>query len=376
MLKVTSNFDGGNIEVISCNEQGEISLKIRKDTKADFYQWFYFRVTNTRGKKLRMKILNAAGASYPEGWENYKTRASYDKINWFVVPTNYDGQVLAIEHTPAMNSIFYSYFAPYSYEQHLELINNVQFSPLCNYESIGQTIEGRDIDLLTIGKTDTGKKKIWIIARQHPGESMASWFIEGFLNRIIDIDDPVSRSVLNKAVFYIIPFINPDGAIHGNLRANAAGVNLNREWANPDQEKSPEVYHILNKMDETGVDMNLDIHGDEGLPYNFISSIEGIPSFDKRLKMLDDSFKKYWLTISPDFQVEHGYPKNEPGKANLNICAKQIGERFKCLSMTVEMPFIDNANLPDTVYGWSPERSEKFGASVIDVIWRIVDKLR
>jgi len=376
MISITSNFDAGNIEVISAAEAGNIQLKIRKDTQADFFQWFYFRVSGAKNTSLSLKILNAGEASYPEGWEDYQARASYDKQNWFLVSTKFDGKVLTIEHQPDENSVFYTFFAPYSYERHLDFISKIQHLPACELSSLGKTIENREIDFLKIGDEKPGKKKIWLLGRQHPGESMASFFMEGLINRLIDGNDPVSRVLLQKAVFYIVPFINPDGAIAGNLRANAAGINLNREWANPDPAKAPEVFHILNKMKVTGVDLNLDIHGDEGLPYNFISSIEGIPSFDVRLKYLLDTFKKQWLSVSPDFQVEHGYPINEPGTANLNICSKAIGERFGCLSVTIEMPFKDNANLPDPVFGWSPGRCEKFGASLLDVILRIVDDLR
>jgi len=376
MISITSNFDAGNIEVISAAEAGNIQLKIRKDTQADFFQWFYFRVSGAKNTSLSLKILNAGEASYPEGWDDYQARASYDKQNWFLVSTKFDGKVLTIEHQPDESSVFYAFFAPYSYERHLDFISKIQHSPACELSSLGKTIENREIDFLKVGDEKPGKKKIWILGRQHPGESMASFFMEGLINRLIDGNDPISRVLLQKAVFYIIPFINPDGAIAGNLRANAAGINLNREWANPDPAKAPEVFHILNKMKVTGVDLNLDIHGDEGLPYNFISSIEGIPSYDVRLKYLLDTFKKQWLSVSPDFQVEQGYPINEPGTANLNICSKAIGERFGCLSVTIEMPFKDNANLPDPVFGWSPGRSEKFGASLLDVILRIVDDLR
>jgi len=376
MIVITSNFDSGNIEVISASDPTNILLEIRKDTLSDFYQWFCFRVTGCKDETLNLNILNAGSASYPEGYENYQVRASYDKINWFLIQTRFDGKILTFEHQPALNSIFYAYFAPYSYEEHLSFIHQIQFSPLVKYQSLGKTVEGREIDFLTIGNETQKKKKIWVIARQHPGESQASFFMEGFINRLIDENDPVSRILLSKATFYLVPLINPDGVVHGNLRANAAGLNLNREWGNPDPEKAPEVFHILNKMIEKGADLNLDIHADEALPYIFVSSIEGIPSYDAHLKFLLTSFKEHWKTINPDFQTEQGYPVNEPGTANLNICSKAIGERFSCLSLTIEMPFKDNANLPDPVFGWSPERSEKLGESVLDVILRVVDDLR
>jgi len=376
MIGITSNFDSGNIEIISCTNPANILLEIRKDTGSDFLQWFFFRVTGCKNQILNVSIQNAGEASYPEGFQSYQVRASCDKINWFLVPTTFNGKCLSFEHQPEMNAVFYAYFAPYTYEDHLNYIHQIQFSTLVNYQSLGKTVEDREIDFLTIGEENPDKKKIWVIARQHPGESQASFFMEGFINRLIDESDPVSRVLLSIATFYLVPLINPDGVVHGNLRTNVAGLNLNREWGNPDPEKAPEVYHIFKKMTETGVDLNLDIHADEELPYVFVSSIEGIPSYDDRLRNLLTSFKNLWTTISPDFQDEIKYPVNEPGTANLNICSKAIGEKFKCLSMTIEMPFKDNANLPDPVFGWSPERSEKLGESVLDVILRIVDDLR
>jgi len=375
-MRITSNFDSGNIEVLSIENPDDIQLNIRKDSNSDFYQWFYFRLTGAVNTACTLKIMNAAGASYPEGWEDYRAVVSYDRINWFRVPTSYENGQLVIKHMPEENTVFYAYFAPFTYEQHLELVQTASESYLCQYESLGLTYQGREIDYLKIGETDESKKNIWIIARQHPGESMAEWFIQGLIYRLLDESDPISKMLLEKAVFHIVPHINVDGSILGNLRSNAAGMNLNREWGTPDKEKSPEVYYILKKMEETGVDLNLDIHGDEGLPYNFISGIEGIPSFNDKLSYLTEKFLETWKRVNPDFQTKYGYPKNEPGKANLNVCSKAIGEKFKCLSLTMEMPFKENADLPDQEFGWSSDRSEILGASVLNVIYEIVDELR
>lgn len=374
-MKISTNFDSGNIEVVKIDKPEDIQLKISKDTNADFFQWFHFRLTGMQEIPCRIKIINAGEASYPEGFENYNAVASYDRQTWFRVPTSFDGETLTINHTPLKNSVFYAYFAPYNYEQHLDLVHLAQESSLCVVESIGETVQERDIDLITVGEPGDNKKKIWVIARQHPGESMASWFMEGFLRRLLDEDEPVARKLLQNAVFYVVPFINPDGAILGNLRANAAGKNLNREWQNPDKENAPEVYHIRNKMDETGVDLMLDIHGDEGLPYNFVSATEGVPAFDEKMRRNTENFLNHWVETCPDFQTEEGYPKNEPGKANLNICSKQIAQRFSCLSLTLEMPFKDNANLPDPIYGWSPERSIRLGESIFLPIQHVIDDL-
>jgi murein tripeptide amidase MpaA len=376
-MHISSAFDSGNIEVIAAQDPQDIQLNIRKDSQADFMQWFHFRIQEAQGQDLKIHIMNASQSSYPEGWEDYQAVVSYDRITWFRVPTSYDGEKLTIEFMPEFNSVFVAYFAPYTHDQHLNLISSVQMMPHAFVELIGKTVEGRDIDMIVLGDdSDEEKKKVWMIARQHPGESMAEWFVEGFLERMADTSDALVRKVLEQATFYIIPNMNIDGSIAGNLRANAAGENINRAWGNPDPKKTPEVYHILQNMEWTGVDLMLDIHGDEALPYNFISSIEGIPSFDAYLEGLLNSFKIKWMKTNPDFQDEHKYPVNEPGTANLDICSKAIGEKFKCLSLTLEMPFKDNADLPDDIFGWSPERSKNLGASILYPISAVLPKIR
>ncbi len=374
-ITISSTFDAGNIEVINTSNPDDIQLKIRKDTESDFLQWFYFRVQGAKGTACKLNLINAGDAAYPEGWDNYRVRASYDRITWFQVPTRYDGQTLSIELTPEHDSVYIAYFAPFSYEQHLDLINEAQQSPKCTLECIGQTTQGRPIDFLKIGDDDASKKKLWVIARQHPGESMAEWFMLGLIERLLDEEDAASLSLLQKANFYLVPNMNVDGSILGNLRVNAKGMNLNREWAEPSIENSPEVYYVKEKMRATGMDFVLDVHGDEGLPYNFISGIEGIPSFNDKLAQLTDKFINNWMAINPDMQNEHGYPKNEPGKANLQIGSKNLGEEFKCLSQTLEMPFKQNYNIPDELLGWSPERSIQLGESLVTNLLSMVDDL-
>jgi murein tripeptide amidase MpaA len=103
--------------------------------------------------------------------------------------------------------------------------------------------------------------------------------------------------------------MNPDGSILGNLRTNAAGANLNREWLEPSADTSPEVLLVRSKMQETGVDLFLDIHGDESLPYVFVAGTEGVPSYTDAIRQLEDKFKHYLMVSNPDFQDEVGYEK-------------------------------------------------------------------
>lgn len=376
MPKISSSFDAGAISVIDSTDSQNIRLALRGDNAASFSQWFYFRLQGAAYQPCRIRIENAGQSSYPEGWEDYQATASYDRSNWFRVPTHYEDGVLTIEHTPLAGSVYYAYFEPYSHEQHLNLLGDAQGSGLCQIDDLGSTAQGRDINLLTIGHQAASDLKIWIIARQHPGESMAEWFAEGLLSRLLDHQDPTARALLDCATFYIVPNMNPDGAALGNQRTNAAGADLNREWQNPSPERSPEVYAVRQKMHETGVDLFLDIHGEEALPYVFAVGCEGNPSYDARLAALEAAFKTALRQASPDFQDEHGYPKTAPGQANLAIAKSYVGETFGCLSYTLEMPFKDNINLPDDDFGWNGQRSLRLGEAILSAILAVCPQLR
>ena len=376
MPKISSNFDAGAISVIDSTDSQNIRLALRGDNAASFSQWFYFRLQGAAYQPCHIRIENAGQSSYPEGWEDYQATASYDRNNWFRVPTRYEDGVLIIGHTPLAGSVYYAYFEPYSHEQHLNLLGDAQGSGLCQIDDLGSTAQGRDINLLTIGHQAASDLKIWIIARQHPGESMAEWFAEGLLSRLLDHQDPTARALLDCATFYIVPNMNPDGAALGNQRTNAAGADLNREWQNPNPERSPEVYAVRRKMHETGVDLFLDIHGEEALPYVFAAGCEGNPSYDARLAALEAAFKTALHQASPDFQDEYGYPKTAPGQANLAIAKSYVGETFGCLSYTLEMPFKDNINLPDDDFGWNGQRSLRLGEAILSAILAVCPQLR
>lgn len=376
-LHISSQFDSGSIEVVSLEDPRNIELRIRKDTAAEFAQWFHFCLHGANGRNVVLKFLNAGECAYPKGWEGYRVVASHDRQNWFRIDTEYDGHVMTAQTVPQAQSIYFAYFEPYSHEQHLDLLALAGASPLVEVQYLGATVQGRDMTVLRMTSAqaqpqDTGKKRIWIIARQHPGETMAEWFVEGCLERLLDVDDAVSRLLLERCELYVVPNMNPDGSVLGNLRTNAAGANLNREWQEPSMDRSPEVFLVRQKMLETGVDLCLDVHGDEGLPHNFVVGSEGIPAYTPRIAELEDAFKTSWQGVSPDFQDAVNYGRSEPGKANMALATNWVAQQFGCLALTVEMPFKDNANLPDAVTGWSAARSRKLGASVLTPILSVM----
>ena len=367
-IAIDAAFDSGNIAVLGV-AGATATLAIRRDNASDFFQWFHFRVAGAGGRALTLRLTGLAASAYPGGWPGYRAAVSEDRAFWGRAETAWDkdedGWTLTIKFQPAGDLAWFAYFAPYSMERHHDLVARCAARPGVAQRVLGHSLDGQAIDALVLGE---GSLNVWLIARQHPGESMAEWWMEGALEMLTDPADPHARVLRRACRFYIVPNCNPDGSRRGHLRTNAAGANLNREWAEPSAERSPEVLALRGAMDATGVDFCMDVHGDEAIPHVFMAGFDGIPGLTEAQAVGYRSYVEVLARRTPDFQTRRGYPAAGPGRANLTMATNQIAERFGAVAMTLEMPFKDNDDLPCPAQGWSPERSKLMARACLEAL--------
>ena len=369
---ITAPPDGGNVVVVSGDDPAALRLRLRDDQAAPFRQWFYARIA-TRPGTVGITLEGLEGSSYPGGWRGYDPCVSSDGATWSRVPGAYADGALRFE-APAPDGILYvAYFAPYGAARAQDFTARCAASPLAGYAPLGLSCEGQPIECLTIGE---GARTLWVIGRQHPGESMGSWWMEGFLPRLLDEDDETASALRAAATVHVVPMMNPDGVAAGHLRTNAVGTDLNRAWATPCAASSPEVHAVREAMEAAGCDLFLDVHGDEAIANNFIAGAKGIPGWTERLEGLQDAFEQALLRATPDFQTREGYPIPAPGKANPRIATNWVAQNFDCLSMTLEMPFKDAAVNPRPGEGWSPARCMQLGRDCLTAMNDVVSALR
>lgn len=376
-LTISSDFDSGNIQVLDSSDPAHIKLAIRPDTQSAHFQWFHFKVDGLNvGQTYGLSLSNASESTFNSAWTGYNAVASYDHKHWFRVPSGFDGKALNFSLVADQAQVWFAYFEPYSRERHDRLIEQAQANAGMQLLATGKSVEGRDIQLLRKGDGSEGKRKIWFIAQQHPGEHMAEWFMEGVIERLQQKDDTALQQLLASADLYLVPNMNPDGAFHGHLRTNAAGKDLNRAWQDSTEAQSPEVLFVRQQMEKYGVDMFLDVHGDEEIPHVFTAACEGNPGYTAHQRQLEERFRSRLSEVTVDFQTVYGYPRSAPGQANMNLAANAIGERYKCLALTLEMPFKDHDNAPDPLTGWSGKRSAQLAKDVLSVLAQMVEELR
>lgn len=362
---IDANFECGNI-IVGQVSADTIHLSIRPDSHARYYQWFYFKVHEGEGQTLRFVIDNASESSYPFAWSGYDVLASADGEQWQRLKTTYDGQTLTFADTLASASTSYAYFVPYVAAQREHLLNVCAESGRAERSSLGQSVLGRSLDLLTLGSARADAVRIWVVTRQHAGESMAEWAVDGFLKRLVS-DDAAAEQLLERARLYVLPNVNPDGSALGNLRANANGVDLNRVWQNP-PESAPEIVHIRRAIDETGVDLFLDIHGDEDRPFIWLMHPELAltPAWEARQNAFEAALAARNPEVQPRPNLVDGVQYGD-----LGLSVNFIGAHYGVPGWIIELPnkAVDFGLGPDSLLAAGCQR---FGASMVEALLEVL----
>jgi murein tripeptide amidase MpaA len=364
-MRIDTDFEGGRIEGAAPAKGGVARLTIPPDPESPrFRQWFAFAATRGRGTRASFQLTNAGACTWARGFAGYRVFASDDGAKWRRIPTTYDGKTLSFGEVLASDRVTFAYFPPFSSVRVDALVARAVAAGATG-EDVAVTPRGAAVRLLSMGRDQAKAPAVWVIAQQHPGEAMAGWFMEGFVGRLCEADAD-AKELLGKARVFLVPRMNPDGCALGNHRSNAAGLDLNRQWASPSP-NAPEVSGVRLAMKDRGVDVFLDVHGDETIPYVFAQGTKASRRTPK-LAARERAFLENMLAASPDFQTEHGYP-DEAGPPNLAIASSYVGHEHKALSMTLEMPFTTCGG--PTGDPWSPERAQSLGRATVSALARL-----
>lgn len=325
---IRTDFESGNFIVQKRNNE-EIIGSIYKDMNNKDFQWFYFFIENIEKKPVKIRIKDILQSSYPSAWQGYQVCiADINRNHWERVDTQIDGQDL-IFTLPTKNKQYYvSYFIPYSLSKHC-LINK-QFenlNTLLNQFTIN-TRQQREVPIFQMGRMNAAKQKnIWIIGRQHPGETIVGWFMEK-LARIFTLRPNFLDRLFQQYQFFIVPNVNPDGVALGTHRTNGHGIDPNRDWFEPTILNCPEIKGIRDVMQKFPPYIFLDIHGDERTlhPYMLVNS-ETI--FLEQQDFLDRlCFYNSLLEIR----------KQSSEIIDLSIGRHFVSHCYQAFSMTLELP--------------------------------------
>jgi len=194
---------------------------------------------------------------------------SLDGKKWKAIPTEkLPGNRLKFQIHMEQENLYVAKLEPYRISDLEALKSKIKPNPHIEITQIGQTIEGRPIEIIRLGNPDT-PNRIFIRARAHAWEPGGNWVVQGLIQSLLQ-DDEKTKRYLEKYSLYILPMANKDAVARGRTRFNGMGMDLNRNWDKPaDPEYAPENHAVeewLKTMINKGKkpDLAIDLHNDRG----------------------------------------------------------------------------------------------------------------
>ena len=184
--------------------------------------------------KVQIKDGDIVRIVVPNGNKSAVLRAvySYDHKNWKFVTTQRAAFDFDVPLEKERKVVYFATFTPYFHSQMLESNKALGKSKYVRLSSIGKSVRGRDIPLVTITDRrvpDSGKKRAFIIGGTHGAETASIYGVEGMM-RFLLTEDPLAQEMRRKVVWKFVPIHNVDAAAEGLDRRNAGGVNLYFDW--------------------------------------------------------------------------------------------------------------------------------------------------
>ena len=264
-----SDFEEGNLRMaIEISKNKEYDLIMRPETNSKkLYTYFFFSVliksndddteNSNNNNYIKLNIINKPkDKNFYNGQcpvlmfdtsINKWTRNTFNvyTINNGIKNPNlknefksYFSLTFCFNYKPNVKYYFASCY-PYTYTQlrlQLNTLNKNVYKNIIKFGEAGQTFNKNKIPYLVITNFNcteeelNEKKCVLVTGRIHSGETVSSYAVQGLIDFLVNIKNPISNYLRDKLIFKIIPMLNIDGVIFGNYRLNILGKDMNRLW--------------------------------------------------------------------------------------------------------------------------------------------------
>nr|XP_035108867.2 cytosolic carboxypeptidase 6 isoform X5 [Callithrix jacchus] len=328
-------FESGNLGRVDHVSEFEYDLFIRPDTcNPRFRVWFNFTVENVKeSQRVIFNIVNFSKTKslYRDGMAPMVKSTSRPKwqrlppknVYYYRCPDHRKNYVMSFAFCFDREEDIYqfAYCYPYTYTRFQHYLDSLQKRNMDYFfrEQLGQSVQQRQLDLLTITSPDNlregaERKVVFITGRVHPGETPSSFVCQGIINFLVS-QHPIARVLREYLVFKIAPMLNPDGVYLGNYRCSLMGFDLNRHWLDPSPWAHPTLHGVKQLIiqmyndPKTSLEFYIDIHAHSTMMNGFMygNIFEDEERFQRQA-----IFPKLLCQNAEDFSYLHRTPDSVP----------------------------------------------------------------
>ncbi len=287
-LAVDADFDSGAIGAYRI-EGDTLSMALNAVTlvnTGDVYAyWVHFVLSGAQDRAVTVEIEGIAGhLFFGERPEENQLVYSCDGESWERLTEHAyradNGGTYSLTQVFPCDEPRIATFFPFTWGEMQAWVADVRQSELVEVSALGDSEQGREIQLLTITNPvlpEEGKAQIFIVGRQHAAETGGSHMLTAMVDFLIS-GEPAAQPLLDGLVWRIVPMLNPDGVYLGHSRSTSLLRDPNADWGSDESVEVVAVREQLLALAESGrVDMVLDWHSqmNDDRWYDFVYSPSG-----------------------------------------------------------------------------------------------------
>lgn len=333
-IRFNTNFPGGSLgkivfvekDTYRCHVPGQYNEEGRNRQTS----WFFFRIENCKDRDVTLVMTdyigeynNRSGAVAMTG--NIRPVSSEDGLHWQAIETfRWDDakKEATLNLRPKTDALWIAHTPPYTHTRLLTFLNEIDSSPFVRIETFGESVDKRPLHLLTITDPevpDDEKYNLWLMVRQHAWEAPTSFVGEGALRFLLG-DEAAARDIRRKAVFHVVPTLDPDGCERGGVRFNRNGYDTNRHWSRIDSrskndwQRMPEICYCFKNIsaatkERRPVDLLVSVHNQETGDCLMTAVDEDVAR--QRIERFESLLKEYTFYDSarPSMPIRYGNPE-------------------------------------------------------------------
>lgn len=250
-MNILYDYEGASIKVLKNDTDNNVLYLSLKEENGKFSHYYNFVIENQEEINGMIYIKNIQNSPYyRKNVKNipYIKDKEWNRLKDYCI-NNENEIVISIKPKTKQEISLVPRYIQENLKKFIEKENNN------NLKYVSEPI-----DEIIIG--DVKLPAVVITARQHPGETLSSFFVEGAIQEILN-----SRNILEKYCFVIYPIVNKTGVKNGNHRYTNE-IDYNRSWNKKDE--PAEIKYIKEKLKTLNIKYFIDVHNDEITSENYI----------------------------------------------------------------------------------------------------------
>ena len=294
-MKIHNNFTGGNIRVLSIEDNVIKLTNEMRDTQGDWFYWA-FCIEGAQGRTLTFHFTNnRIGYFCPA--------VSHDLKNWrwldkgFSIDTP-QGDSFTYTFGPDEDKVYFAHNMLY----HPERFESFAAAHGLHIQTLCLSPKGRPVPYVTFGE---GKRTILLTSRHHACESTGDYVLEGVLTGLLKCPVPDTKVIC-------VPFVDFDSVVDGDQGKNRAPYDHNRDYRVGQPALYPETGAIRKLAEENNLVLGIDFHSPwhKGENNDWVFIVQNNPKKVPALNEMGFFFEASMTEGALQYRKSNDYPPN------------------------------------------------------------------